>query len=189
MTIEETVGSLKAHEERLHGQSESSGSQLLLTEEEWKKRENNEGQLLLTRDKWLKKSGRWETSPGTKNQGSGSYPRRDRSKVRCFSCDVYGHFVAECRKPKREHEKEQKTEVNLTQVHDEEPVLLMVERVTKTNDKEIILLNEADVTPPLSQSGIKQENSDIWYLDNGASNHMMGFRSKFKTLDENVQVE
>ncbi|KAL8106921.1 hypothetical protein AgCh_023641 [Apium graveolens] len=38
MTIEEAVGSLKAHEERLCGQSESSvGGQLLLTEEEWRK--------------------------------------------------------------------------------------------------------------------------------------------------------
>lgn len=33
--MEETVGSLKAHEERLKGQNEPIGGQLLLTEEEW----------------------------------------------------------------------------------------------------------------------------------------------------------
>lgn len=38
MTVEETVGSLKAHEKRLRGQVETSGGQLLLTEEEWAKK-------------------------------------------------------------------------------------------------------------------------------------------------------
>lgn len=47
MTIEEAVGSLKAHEERLRGQSETCRGQLLLTEKEWRKRE---GQLLLTKE-------------------------------------------------------------------------------------------------------------------------------------------
>lgn len=37
MSIEEAVGSLKAHEERLRGQKETAGGQLLLTEEEWRK--------------------------------------------------------------------------------------------------------------------------------------------------------
>lgn len=35
MSVEETVGSLKAHEERTRGQVESGAQQLLLTEEEW----------------------------------------------------------------------------------------------------------------------------------------------------------
>lgn len=43
MSIEEAVGSLKAHEERTRGQSEKNGNQLLLTEDEWVKRESNEG--------------------------------------------------------------------------------------------------------------------------------------------------
>lgn len=57
MYVEEVVGSLKAHEERLRGQTESSGEhKLLLTEEEWTKRENNEGKLLLIREEWLKRT-------------------------------------------------------------------------------------------------------------------------------------
>lgn len=39
MSVEEAVGSLKAHEERLKGQEEPVGGQLLLTEDEWVKRE------------------------------------------------------------------------------------------------------------------------------------------------------
>ena len=50
MTLKEVVGSLKTHEERLRGVSEPSDGKLLLTEEEWRKRENTEGQLLLTRE-------------------------------------------------------------------------------------------------------------------------------------------
>lgn len=49
MTLEDAVGSLKAHEERIKGKTETNESQLLLTKEEWDKRENNEGKLLLTK--------------------------------------------------------------------------------------------------------------------------------------------
>lgn len=77
MTIEEAVGSLKAHEERLRGKNEISGGQLLLTEEEWKKRENNEGQLLLTKEEWMKRTTKGETYPGQKFQGSNPYQRRE----------------------------------------------------------------------------------------------------------------
>lgn len=113
MTIEEAVGSLKAHEERLRGKGEGNAVQLLLTEEEWRKRENVEGQVLLTKEEWLKRSCKGEeTSPG-KNQGNISYQGRDtsrsgrdRSKVRCFNCHIYGHYAAECRKSRRDKDKE-----------------------------------------------------------------------------------
>lgn len=38
MSVEEVVGRLKAHEERLRGHNESLGGQLLLTQEEWSRR-------------------------------------------------------------------------------------------------------------------------------------------------------
>ena len=38
MTVEEVVGRLKAHEEPLKSQSESTGNQLLLTQDEWSKK-------------------------------------------------------------------------------------------------------------------------------------------------------
>lgn len=55
MTVGETVGCLKAHDEMLHGPGEGSGSQLLLTEEEWTKREFQENHLLLTKEEWQKR--------------------------------------------------------------------------------------------------------------------------------------
>ncbi|XP_074322820.1 uncharacterized protein LOC141659792 [Apium graveolens] len=48
MIVEEAVGSLKAHEERVKGKVDSSEGKLMLTEEEWQKREAGEGKLLLT---------------------------------------------------------------------------------------------------------------------------------------------
>lgn len=69
MSVDETVGSLKAHEERLCGQSENNGGQqLLLTEEEWVKMENNDGQLLLTREEWLKRSNKGNTRSSSENR-------------------------------------------------------------------------------------------------------------------------
>ncbi|XP_074346777.1 uncharacterized protein LOC141685585 [Apium graveolens] len=38
MSVEEIIGSLKGHEERLRGQSKNTGGKLLLIEEEWLKR-------------------------------------------------------------------------------------------------------------------------------------------------------
>ncbi|XP_074337094.1 uncharacterized protein LOC141674273 [Apium graveolens] len=51
MSVEEVVGSLRAHEERLQGSTDNGEEQqLMLTKEEWQKRENGDGKLLLTRE-------------------------------------------------------------------------------------------------------------------------------------------
>lgn len=49
------------------------------------------------------------------------------------------------------------------------------------------MLNEEHTTPKLTLGAEhKREDSNIWYLNNGASNHMTGQRSKFKELNEVV---
>lgn len=87
----------------------------MLTEEEWMKREVQGGKLLLTREEWLKKS-----SKGTMDQkgrrevdNRGPCGGRDRTRIRCFNCNLLGHYASECRKPRKE--KESKVLANLTQ--------------------------------------------------------------------------
>lgn len=147
---------------------ESSGGQLLLSEEQWSKRENDEGKLLLTREEWLKR-----TTEGGTCMSFGQRPRSkfDKSKVRCFNCESYGHYVVECKKSRSG--REQKEEVNIVQMQDDKPAFLLEENADE-GDK-IMLINEGKMLPKLNQSGeIEQVNSNLWYLDNGTCNHMTG---------------
>lgn len=185
MTVEETVGSLQAHEERLKGQNETAGSKLLLTEEEWSRREKNDTKLLLTREDWLKRTG---NTDGTNNWRGGRGFKgmsRDKSTVRCFNCNMLGHYAADCRRPRRE--RNQKSEANLVEIKDDEPALLLSE--LDESKTQMVLLNEEKVIPRLETNPIAKRTSQVWYLDNGASNHMTGDKTKFSTLDEGITGE
>lgn len=180
MTVEETVGSLKAHEERLKCQIDATGNQLLLTEEEWAKKDKDEGKLLLTKEEWLKRTGKGGAESSGYMRGRGG---RDKSKIRCFNCSIYGHYAAECRKPRRTKEVTQ--EAHMAKMDDDEPALLLAKHVRE--DGASFFLNEKGVQPKLNTDDkVKQTESNVWYLDNGTSNHMTGSRSKFKVLDEKV---
>ena len=181
MTVEEAMGALKAHEERIKGKVETNEAQLLLTEEEWQRKEDHEGKLLMTREEWQKRSGKGVAE----NQYSPLKNRmvRDKTRVRCFNCFLYGHFASECRKPKRN--RDQKQEANLTKIEDDEPALLLAK--CEREESELLLLDESEVTPRLAAGDeAKIFESNLWYLDNGASNHMTGQRSKFNVLDESI---
>lgn len=158
MTVEEDIGSLKAHKERLKGSTEQAGNQLLLTEEEWKKREVVDGQLLMTKENLAKKYGKGtETS---RSQGDGNYYNRDggrggcdRRMIRCFNCGIQGHLEREYRKPRGDRENKDKDtskqEVNLSFTHDDEPVLLFTEYTNEEPKRQ--LLNEKNMVPKLGK--------------------------------------
>lgn len=133
----------------------------------------------------MKRSGKEGTRGSGENRGrDGGRFVRDRRRVKCWNCFRYGHYVAECRKPRREQSKGQKTEVNLTQASDNEPALLFTE--CGEDERAVVKLNEEKIRPVGGASHGGRDEVNTWYLDNGASNHMTGDRSRFKTLDEKI---
>ncbi|KAE8735609.1 hypothetical protein F3Y22_tig00000340pilonHSYRG00771 [Hibiscus syriacus] len=85
--------------------------------------------------------------------------RRDKSQVRCYNCQKFGHYASECRAPNN------KIEEKANYVEE------------KTDGKETLLLARKE-----TDGG--QANS--WYLDSGASNHMCGRKDMFVEIDESV---
>ncbi|KAJ9567458.1 LOW QUALITY PROTEIN: hypothetical protein OSB04_003424 [Centaurea solstitialis] len=122
---------------------------------------------------------------GRGGRGAFSTPRRaatssskDKSHIKCFNCDTYGHYASECPNPKRKDD-----EINLIRTQEDEPALMMA--ICVQEKPEMVLLNEDKVLPKRYASDPKEHN-DIWYLDNGASNHITGKRSHFAELDEKI---
>nr|GEW38347.1 zinc finger, CCHC-type [Tanacetum cinerariifolium] len=62
---------------------------------------------------------------------------------------------------------------------DDEPSLLMATHETKHEE---VLLNEGQIQPGKYDTA----DASMWYLDNGASNHMTGIKSHFRDIDESV---
>ncbi|XP_074374845.1 uncharacterized protein LOC141715651 [Apium graveolens] len=183
MSMEEVISSLKVHEEHLGGRTEVNRGQLLLTEEEWRRKESNEGQVLLIREEWLKRTNKEGTRANGDNRWrDGNRGGRDRSKVKCFNCQAYGHFAYECRKPRKERDTQK--ELNLSKLQEDKPALLVTEVTSEATNS--MLLKEEIVNPKLKENIGDQKETQVWYLDNGASNHMTGYRGKFKELDENM---
>ena len=98
--------------------------------------------------------------------------KKDYSQITCYSCRKKGHFASDF--PEKEEQDDQ--ELNTVDTEEADVALYM---------HEIVFLNEEKVIPKtLVQS--KQEDG-MWYLDNGASNHMTGGRSYFSELNESIK--
>jgi len=78
----------------------------------------------------------------------------------CFRCDKLGHYASTCLdrllklQETQEHDKEETHEADELMMH------------------EVIFLNEKNCVPSMYEANTEEEN--IWYLDNGARNHMTG---------------
>lgn len=147
----------------------------MLTEEEWENRDGEEKKLLLTREEWLRKT----NEKGSRQKGRGRF---DKSNIKCFNCNIYGHFSSDCKKPRRNRGTNE-AEANMA-VMDNEPALLLAKH--DNTDARLLVNTEKPASLQLIRDGEQVSESNIWYLDNGASNHMTGFRGKFTVLDENI---
>lgn len=99
---------------------------------------------------------------------------RDKKDIKCFNCNQFGHYASECKEPK-----ERIDEAHLAQKEDDEPALLLC--VSGEEMPKMVLLNEDRLIPPQGES--HKNDGNLWYVDNGASNHMTGVKELFSELD------
>ena len=169
MSLVEEIGSLKVHEMRLSERDAREEEHALLSREmrKFKKTKQEDGQMSRERGRGR---GRGRDQGRGKSQSSDEQkqdePRKpfDKSKVRCYNCQEFGHFAGECRNEKKPRVREESA--NLT-----------------TEESNLFMAYTEDILLQGVQEMNLQEN--VWYLDIGASSHMTSKRSYFHSIDEN----
>ena len=182
-SFEDIIGRLKAYEERIcdeEDEQHNDQSKLMYANMENQQegyggrgrgREGNYGGRFRGRGGRSNWRGRGRGRFGSYQYGSYNQ-ERDASHITCYRCDKLGHFVADYpdRLLKLQETVEKKDDD--TQEADE---LMM---------HEVVYLNEQKVKP--SEFEADSDTKNVWYLDNGASNHMSGNILFFDTVDETI---
>ncbi|XP_048625675.1 uncharacterized protein LOC106444440 isoform X1 [Brassica napus] len=166
-SFEDIVGRLKAYEERVAEEEEVQEDQgkLMYANEEPQSNRGFNGE-----NRGRGRGGRYYNN---RERGRGRYYNRgDPSKVTCYRCDKVGHYVTDCPDRLLKLQKTMEAEADKTQEADE----MMLH--------EVVYLNEEKVVPRKYEANTGEDN--VWYLENGASNHMSGDKRYFASIDETV---
>ncbi|KAL4179275.1 hypothetical protein AMTRI_Chr13g86480 [Amborella trichopoda] len=177
MTIDQLMGSLQAHEQRLQKMTQNSLEHALQTKLTMKE-ENEEC-----------RGGRGQTGHGNGRRGRGrgnlnyggvrdqnhpqaqrgrgrgnfsrpcSHSRYGKSTMQCYNCKKCGHYSSECR------------------YCSQNDVFEKANFVEKKNDEE-------EPTLLLAYNDKNDNQMDTWYLDTGASDYMCGRKELFVKLNE-----
>nr|GEW25210.1 zinc finger, CCHC-type [Tanacetum cinerariifolium] len=183
ITLDEIVGKLKAFEERIKlqkgGQMESQESLLFAHVEHSRKGRRfskRGGRSNFSRGNWKSNKNKYDSNEeSSTHKGKSNRNKRewDISKIQCHKCRKFGHFKKDCKESSKSQEQS-----NLI-LEDEKPTLLMT---THETEHEEVLLNEGQIQPEKYAT----TDASIWYLDNGAGNHMTGTKSHFRDIDKNI---
>nr|GEZ51766.1 zinc finger, CCHC-type [Tanacetum cinerariifolium] len=191
MTIEEAIGRLKTYEERIKykkGKHVENQEKLMFTRHESKgkyfrgrgrgKHRFSQGK---SHEKFKEERKNRESYHRNFNRNNFKKSSYDNSKLQCYQCKKIWHIAPNC--PQRTKANEQS---NLVE-EDLEPTLLMAILEDSDEKNQVKEVEEQKVSLHEKDVGYKEINMDsLWYLDNEASNHMIGVREHFKELDEKV---
>ena len=178
------VGRLKAYEERITEEEEAdtndeSGKVMYAntgsSQENYGNGYSNRGRGHGGRSNWRGRGrgrGSLQQQREAYRQGRGG---GDASHITCFNCDKLGHYATDC--PDKMLKLQETVERNEKKDKDtQEADALMM--------NEVVYLNEKNVNPRVFDT--ESDTMDVWYLDNGAINHMSGNRMFFFDLDDTV---
>ncbi|XP_052619749.1 uncharacterized protein LOC128126064 [Lactuca sativa] len=197
--FEDVVGHLKAYEERIKGEDKVIETQNKLlyskTESSNRNTDSSRGRGRGSNNRGrgrgggrgggrgrgnTQNHGHSKSSKNCEDQKQKGKQREQRalSNIQCYRCDKYGHFASRCPDRIKNHE------ANLNQTHEgntnhEEGTFFMMNTIQET-----VFLNEDKYIPPKVEANADEDG--IWYLDNGASNHMTGNYSYFSELNKNI---
>ncbi|KAK1419234.1 hypothetical protein QVD17_28397 [Tagetes erecta] len=184
--FEDVVGRLKAYEERIREDEPDNQSKLMFNKYDASSssssrsnsRESNRGRGRGSRGRGGGRGrGNYNQNRGQNSTSSGGDKQkganRDYSKIKCYRCDKFGHFVSRCPERKQDHQ------ANFGDANEEDQSLYMMKGVQET-----VFLNEDRVIPKNYKN--ESDEKDLWYLDNGASNHMTGNLSLFSELNKRI---
>ena len=164
--FEDIVGRLKAYEERVQDEDDNQEEQSKLMYSNTEQQSNRDYQ-----DDYRGYRGRGRSYRG-RGRGGRNNGGRDTSRITCFRCDKMGHYASTCPDRLLKLQEAQEHDKDSTQDADE----LML--------NEVVYLNEEKVM--LNKYELNTGEDDMWYLDNGASNHMTGDRRYFKRINESI---
>ncbi|GJT43375.1 zinc finger, CCHC-type containing protein [Tanacetum coccineum] len=178
MSLDEAIGRLKTFEERLKCKKErqpDSQERLMFSQHD------SQGQSFRAQGNCKGKSNQennyrsdkknWESSQNNFKKDKRKFVR-NLSKTRCYKMQETWSLC-----PKLYSKESIKDQSNLIE-EDLEPTLLMA----TIEEHHEVFLNERNFEPPKTSPG----EESLWYLDNGASNHMTGVKEHFKEIDEKI---